>query len=63
MENLTYLLTGGFLKGYRTYILTAIAVITVVAQFAVGDVNLTDAIQAVAMALGVGTVRAALPSA
>lgn len=63
MNAIGYILTGGFAKGYRTYILTGVAIVTVAAQFAVGDINLTDAIQAAALALGLGTVRAALPPA
>lgn len=58
MGTLTYLLTGGFAKGYRTYILAGIALVTVVAQFAVGDIGLTDALQQGALALGLGTLRA-----
>lgn len=57
--NLAYILTGGFAKGYRTYIMAGIAAVTVVAQFAVGDVSLSDAIQQLALALGLGTLRSA----
>lgn len=59
MSTLAYILTGGFAKGYRTYILAGIAFATVVAQFSVGDINLTDALQQAALALGLGTLRAA----
>lgn len=59
MSTITYILTGGFAKGYRTYILAGVAVITVAAQFSVGDLSLTEAIQQGAIALGLSTLRAA----
>lgn len=57
--NLTYILTGGFLAGYRTYLLTALAVATVAVEYATGQMGLADAITAAALALGLSTVRAA----
>jgi hypothetical protein len=56
---ITYIITGGFLKGYRTYVLAGAAAIGVVAQYLVGDVSLTEAVSGLAMALGLGTLRAA----
>lgn len=57
--NLGYILTGGFAKGYRTYILVGLAVVGVIAQYAVGDLTLTEALSQSAAALGIGTLRAA----
>jgi hypothetical protein len=59
MNTLGYLISGGFAKGYRTYILAGVGLITVGAQFAVGDLSLTEALQQGALALGLGTLRAA----
>lgn len=59
MDIITKILTGGFLKGYRTYILAGVAAVTVAAQFLVGDLNLTEALQQLALALGLGSLRAA----
>ena len=52
-------LTGGFLRGYRTYVLSFVAALAVVANYAVGDLSLTEAINGVALAIGLGTLRAA----
>ena len=41
MNLLTSLLTGGFLKGYRTYVLGGALVIQALASWAVGDMSLT----------------------
>lgn len=57
---MSYILTGGWLKGYRTYVLAAIAALGVVAQYLVGDVTLTETISGLATALGIGTLRAAV---
>lgn len=43
---MTDLLTGGFLRGYRTYILSGLAVITAVAYWSVGDQSTTDTLRA-----------------
>jgi hypothetical protein len=59
MATLTYLLTGGFAKGYRTYIMAGVALVGVVAQFSVGDLSLIQAVQQGALALGLGALRAA----
>lgn len=39
---LPYLLSGGFLAGYRTYIFGFLMVLNVVAQYLVGDIGLMD---------------------
>lgn len=57
--NLTYILTGGWAAGYRTYIMTGIMVVTAAAAYATGDADLVTTIYAVAGALGFSTVRAA----
>ena len=62
MENMTWLLTGGFLKGYRTYVFSAVGVIGALAQYSIGDANLTETVQAVTLAMSVGTARAAMPT-
>lgn len=51
----TYLLTGGFAKGYRTYIIAAVAVVGAVASFSVGDLSLEATIAAVVGAVGLVT--------
>ena len=51
MQNLTWLLTGGFAKGYRTYILAAVAVGTALANYAIGDGDLTATVTLVSAAL------------
>lgn len=43
---MSYLLTGGFLKGYRTYVLSGLAAITAVAYWAIGDQSTTDTLRA-----------------
>jgi hypothetical protein len=55
--NLTFLLTGGFLKGYRTYILAGLGIAGLVANYAVGDADLTSTITGVVTA--VATLTAA----
>ena len=35
-----YLISGGFLKGYRTYVIGGLLALTALAQFAVGDIDL-----------------------
>ena len=55
------ILTGGFAKGYRTYIFAGLAFVTAAAQFSVGDLSLTEFIQQAALGLGLGSLRASLP--
>ncbi len=42
MNNLAWLITGGFAKGYRTQILGLITALSAVATWAVGDATLAD---------------------
>ncbi len=59
--NLSYILTGGFAAGYRTYIASGVAVAGALAAYATGDADLIHTIQNVALGLGLGTLRAAVP--
>jgi hypothetical protein len=57
------LLTAAPLKGYRTYTLAALGVLTALAQWAVGDASAADTVHAVwqaLLSLSVATARAAL---
>ncbi len=40
--NLTWLITGGFARGYRTQILGLSTALSAIAMWAVGDATLTD---------------------
>lgn len=42
MNVIAYILSGGFLKGYRTYILGAVLALSAVAKYAVGDASFED---------------------
>lgn len=42
MNNIAWLFTGGFAKGYRTQILGLITALSAVAGWAVGDTTLAD---------------------
>jgi hypothetical protein len=39
-------MTGGFLAGYRTYVLSGLAAMTAVALWSVGDQSTTDTLRA-----------------
>jgi hypothetical protein len=52
MQNLTWWLSGGFARGYRTYILMGLAVLTVAVGWADGDLTTSQAIPALLAALG-----------
>jgi hypothetical protein len=41
-----YLLTGGFLAGYRTYILSGLAALTAVAYWSIGEQTTAATLQA-----------------
>lgn len=61
MEKLVYLLSGGFARGYRTTILSALGVVTALGFWAVGDQSGADTVQAIWQALAslsVGTLGA-----
>jgi hypothetical protein len=55
---LGYILTGGFLAGYRTYLMAGLAVATALVGYADGDTDLVHTITNVVMGLGLGTLRA-----
>ena len=57
--NLTTILTGGFAKGYRTYIMAGVVVVTALAAYATGQADLVHTIQTIAGGLGLGALRAA----
>lgn len=60
---MTYILTGGFARGYRTYILAALGVLTAAASWAVGDQTSAEALRAIweiVLSGSVATARAAL---
>jgi hypothetical protein len=42
MNNIAWLFTGGFAKGYRTQILGLITALSAVASWAIGDTTLAD---------------------
>ncbi|MEX1061310.1 MAG: hypothetical protein WED13_09865 [Methyloceanibacter sp.] len=42
MNNIAWLFTGGFAKGYRTQVLGLITALSAVASWAVGDATLAD---------------------
>lgn len=67
MQYVTYLLMGGFLKGYRTAVLAVATVLGVFAQWAVGDMTLQGVIQqdwpALVLALGIGAAAVHEPKA
>ncbi len=42
MNNIAWLFTGGFAKGYRTQILGLITALSAVASWAIGDTSLAD---------------------
>ena len=55
---LGYILSGGFLAGYRTYLMAGLAVLTALVAYADGDVDLPHTVTNVIMGLGLGTLRA-----
>ena len=44
MNNLAWLFTGGFAKGYRTQVLGLVTALSAIASWAVGDASLADLI-------------------
>lgn len=59
------LLSGGFLKGYRTYVLGAVMALTALASWSVGDMSLSELIKQmpeIINGLGLMTIRAAIAS-
>ncbi len=60
------ILTGGFARGYRTYILGAILALQAVAQWVVGDASLVDLVNRlpeILAGLGLMTLRAGIADA
>jgi hypothetical protein len=56
-----YFLSGGWAKGYRTYILGAVMAVQALASFAVGDISLVEFLNQmpeILMGLGLMTLRA-----
>ena len=47
MEKFKNLITGGFLAGYRTYIIFALIALQQFAAFGMGDITLVEALQSV----------------
>ena len=65
VDKAVWVATGGFAKGYRTYVLAALGVIGAAASWAVGDQSAQDAVNAIVQALmsaSIGTTRAAMPN-
>lgn len=60
--NLVNILTGGFLKGYRTYILAGLGVVGLVVNYVVGDADLTTTITGVVTAVATLTAAKHDPS-
>jgi len=54
-SNVGYILTGGFLKPYRTYIIMGLALAGVAVSWAVGDTDTPHAINSILVILGLGT--------
>jgi hypothetical protein len=52
MENLAWLIGGGFAKGYRTQVLGVTTALSAVALWAVGDMSLADLLGKLPIALG-----------
>jgi hypothetical protein len=50
------------LSGYKTYVVSAAVVLSAVAAFVTGDVDLQGAINQALLGLGLGTLRAGVAS-
>lgn len=62
MNMFLYIITGGFLKGYRSYILGALLIVQAVASWMVGDlglVGLIDQLPEILAGMGILTAKAA----
>ena len=62
LEMIKYLLTGGFLKGYRSYIIGTILILQAVGAWAAGDVGfmtLMEQLPEILMGMGIMTAKAA----
>ncbi len=56
-----HILTGGFLAGYRTYVLASLLLLNVAASYLMGDIGLVEAIRDnwEQIAIGFGLLTAA----
>lgn len=64
MEKLLWFIKGGFLAGYRTYLMGFLVFAQAFVAFAVGDISLADFIAKLpemAAGLGLMSLRAAVP--
>jgi hypothetical protein len=52
MQTLSWLISGGFAKGYRTQVLGVTAALSAIALWAVGDMSLADLVSKLPIALG-----------
>jgi hypothetical protein len=52
MNSITWILTGGFAKGYRTQILGVTAALSAIGLWAVGDMTLSELVAALPVMLG-----------
>lgn len=52
------ILEGGFLAGKKTYITAVLMILTAVANYLTGDAGLSDTINQVLLAFGMGFLRA-----
>ena len=52
MEMLVWLMSGGFLKGYRTQILGVTAFVSALGLWAIGDMTMVELVQKVPVMLG-----------
>jgi hypothetical protein len=52
MQTLTWLMTGGFAKGYRTQVLGVSAALSAIALWAVGDMTLAELVAKLPVILG-----------
>lgn len=65
MDKIVYLITGGFLKGQRTYILGTLLILQALASWAVGDTTLQGLaaeLPEIIAGLGLITARVASPA-
>lgn len=63
MNKLGYLLSGGFLKGYRTYLMGGILIVQAIVAYALGDITLTalyEQLPSLTAGLGLWTARVAV---
>lgn len=65
MNSLTYIITGGFLAGSRTYIIGCLLILQALGAYAMGDLSLADFINKLPEILGgmgLMTLRAGIKS-